>query len=190
MRSCRTPARTTATATTISLANVSMGDISNGLRIRVSTAPGTTTTKNFYWTEWVLAEQTTAPTFTYYTFEDELAHEQRYYYKTFAYATAPAQNAGLTGAWTWPATKAAALAGFSTSFGLPMVMRTSPPTTVTFYNPSVANAQVRDVTGAVDCSATATSQAGDANISVAFTGNAATAIGNQLAVHITADSRF
>ena len=181
---------TTATATTISLANVSMGDISNGLRIRVSTAPGTTTTKNFYWTEWVLAEQTTAPTFTYYTFEDELAHEQRYYYKTFAYATAPAQNAGLTGAWTWPATKAAALAGFSTSFGLPMVMRTSPPTTVTFYNPSVANAQVRDVTGAVDCSATATSQAGDANISVAFTGNAATAIGNQLAVHITADSRF
>ena len=180
----------TATATTITLVNVSMGDISNGLRIRVSTAPGTVTTKNFFWTEWVLAEQTTAPTFVYYPLEDELRREQRFYFKTFPYATAPAQNAGLTGAYTGSASKAAALGMFIGSFSFPAVMRTSPPTTVTFYNPSVANAQLRDVTGAVDTTAVATSQAGDANLSISFTGNAATAVGNQVAVHITADSRF
>jgi len=61
---------------------------------------------------------------------------------------------------------------------------------VTFYNPSVANAQLRDVTGAVDTTAVATSQAGDLNFSISYTGNAATAIGNQVAVHVTADARF
>jgi hypothetical protein len=178
------------TATTISLTSVSMGDISKGLRIRVSVAPGTVTTKNFYWTEWVLAEQTTAPTFVYYSFEEELRREQRYYFKTFPYAVAPAQNAGLAGSWNWPAGKAAAVAGLSNAFAFPMPMRTSPPTTVTFYNPSAANAFVRDVTGAVDCTASATSQAGDANMAVGYTGNAATAVANQMAVHVTADCRF
>jgi hypothetical protein len=181
-----------ATATTITLSGFSIGDCSNGIRIRVSVAPGTVTTKNFYWTEWVLSEAYSAQSafFTQYSFIDELRREQRYYYKTFPYATAPAQNAGLAGAWTWPATKAAALAGFSNAFSFPVVTRVSPPTTVTLYNPSVANAQVRDVTGAVDCTAAATSQPGDANMGVSFTGNAATAIGNQLAIHATADSRF
>ena len=70
---------------------------------------------------------------------------QRRYKKTFPIGTAPAQNAGLAGALCTPA--ASATAG-TLSIQWPLAMSKSP--TITTYNPSAANANWRDVTGASD----------------------------------------
>jgi hypothetical protein len=60
---------------------------------------------------------------------------------------------------------------------------------MTTFNPSAANAQVRDVTGAVDCSATATTPTAN-GLTFSATGNAATAVGNALAIHLTAEAEL
>ena len=60
---------------------------------------------------------------------------------------------------------------------------------MTYYNPANANAQVRDLAG-VDCSATVTNWVSDRVFSVNYTGNAATAANNLLALNWVADSRF
>jgi len=64
------------------------------------------------------------------------------------------------------------------------------PTTNTIYNPAAANAQARDVTGAVDCSATAIAGATERGCYVTCTGNAATLVGSHLAVHMSFDSEL
>ena len=123
----------------------------------------------------------------------EVAKCQRYYVKTFKLATAPAQNATInSGELKFPAQQAAAtVSGLLWQF--PVEMKAAP--TVTFYNPAAANAQVRDEVAAGDCSSTGlqTNVTTDVH-SCAFktTGNASTAIGNTLGVHIatTTDAEF
>jgi hypothetical protein len=68
-----------------------------------------------------------------------------------------------------------------------VLMRAAP--TVTTYNPAAANAQVRDFTAAADCSAAATT-AHPNGILVSCTGNAGTAVGGALGVHLTAESEL
>jgi hypothetical protein len=120
----------------------------------------------------------------------ELMISQRYYFKTFPIAVAPAQNAGLAGALKWMAGKVGALAqGATGAIRWPGRMRIT-PATLTTYNPSVANAFVRDVTAAVDTTANAFVDSSDVGTSVSCTGNASTAVGNVLAVHITADAEI
>jgi hypothetical protein len=72
---------------------------------------------------------------------------QRYYRKTFPDGTVPAQNAGTPGALSLvaPTTTATGLS-FFWSFDIPM--RAAP--TITTYNPSAANANWRNSTGASD----------------------------------------
>lgn len=129
-----------------------------------------------------------ASAFEFTPFEKQLTRCLRYFFKTFPLATAPAQNAGVGGAFRFIAGKAGAAAEFG-SLLYPVPMRTSP--TVTFYNPSAVNAQVRDTTGAVDCSATASgANAGEKICSISATGNAGTAVGNALDVHLSADAEL
>ncbi len=112
----------------------------------------------------------------------------RYYWKTFALDSAPAQNFGVVGAIRFVAGKAGALSEYG-SAPYPVSMRISP--TLTFFNPSATNAQVRDSVAAADCSATATG--GNANeriVSIFTTGNASTAVGNALDVHLTAEAEL
>ena len=111
----------------------------------------------------------------------------RYYYKTFPLDTAPAQNAGVAGAHRVPAPRAGAAVEF-TSLRLPVPLRTT-PASVTFYNPSAANAQMRDSSAGADCTLTALSASGNSAELITFqaTGNAATVVGNALDVHLSAD---
>lgn len=121
----------------------------------------------------------------------EIAECRKFIYKTFALDTAPAQNAGVAGSLRGIAGKAGA-----TALAAILVHRFPTPMhgtiTVTTYNPSAANAQVRDNTAAADCSSTtvgATYTNSEA-ISIDATGNAATAVGNIVNVHFLAESNF
>lgn len=131
---------------------------------------------------------TSASSYELRPFTDILQQCQREYWKTFNLATAPVQNAG---AGTGELQFNAAVAAVATDHGyssFPTVMRAVPA--LTFFNPAAASAQVRDVTGGVDCSATAGANTTERGFRVDTTGNAATVAGNVLGVHVVADSRL
>ena len=118
---------------------------------------------------------------------DTLARCQRFFAKSFPQATTPAQNAGVTGAVSFPQVVGASTAMTLPAVTFPATMRAAP--TVTLFNPSAANAQARNVGTGTDCtltSATATEWG--------FSGTATTpggsAAGQQLLVHYTADARL
>jgi hypothetical protein len=117
-----------------------------------------------------------------------LSRCQRYYQKSFAQGTTPAQNVGnSTGELMFIAGKAGAAAQYGHA-RFPVVMRGAP--TLTYYNPAATNAQVRDVTASADTSSTSSTSARDAGFTVTATGNASTAVGNLLAVHWIADAEL
>jgi hypothetical protein len=121
--------------------------------------------------------------------QQEIALCHRYYWKTFDLGTAPAQNAGVNiGEHLFPAITAGATAQRGPRLYFPVFMFAAP--TVTTYNPSAANAQVRDQTGSVDCSATTTGNNTPNGVNISCTGNAATAAGNGLRVHVTAEAEL
>lgn len=117
----------------------------------------------------------------------ELARCQRFYEKSFAQATVPAQNAGLTGPPTF---------GLLTTVGgigvIPVqfqVTKRGTPT-VTLFNPSAANAQARDVVASGDCSSTSAAQASERGFRATFITNGSAANGNTGAIHWTAESEL
>lgn len=123
-------------------------------------------------------------------FDTNLRRCLQYYQKTFPYATAPAQAVGsLSGCYRFAATKAGANVNVGFASRLPVKMRASP--TVTLYNPISANAQARDVTAGADCSSTASASAASEDvIAVNATGNASTAVGNIIDVHVSLDAEL
>lgn len=110
---------------------------------------------------------------------------RRYYWKTFDTHTAPAQ-AVSTASYRFIAGKAGATAQYA-AFLLPVAMRIAP--TCTGYNHAAANSQARDGTAAADCSSTTVVAEGN-TIYINTTGNASTAVGNRLHIHITADAEL
>lgn len=120
--------------------------------------------------------------------QQELALCRYYYCKSFGVDVAPAQNAGISGAIRFAAGKAGASSEYF-SFPYPVAMRASP--TLTFFNPSAANAQARDSTLSADCSLTAAGgNASENTCSIFLNGNASTAVGNALEVHFTAEAKL
>lgn len=122
-------------------------------------------------------------------FERELALCQRYYEKSFQLSTVPAQNVGInTGASDFIAGRAGALV----SYGIVeyAVRKARLGANPIFYNPSAANAQARDLISGTDCSLTGAFTFTEHGFTVQTTGNAATAVGNALSVHWTADADF
>jgi len=118
-----------------------------------------------------------------------LRQGQRRYYKTFAQATAPAQNAGTVGAYFLPPQDvAAATASYTPSVPMPGWMRDITGT-MTLYNPSAANAQIRNSTVAADCSAS-TSVPASNEAHLTFTSAAGSAAGNVNLVHYVIDKRI
>lgn len=117
-----------------------------------------------------------------------LAKCQRYYEKSFPQGTAPAQNAGTEGALFFRQIPAAAT---GTLIGVPykVTKRTDP--TVTTYNPSAANAQVRNTAVAADCTNTSTGTASNDSFLIISTDTAAgSAANNSNAVHWAADAEL
>lgn len=114
---------------------------------------------------------------------------ERFFQKTFAAATVPAQNTGVnTGELKWTKVVAGATTGRA-QWNFRTRMWTT-PATVTFFNPAAANAQVRDQTNNVDCSATTAVGTTDCQVGITYTGNAATVAEGLMSVHITADAEI
>jgi hypothetical protein len=118
----------------------------------------------------------------------ELDRCSRFYAKSFALATAPAQNAGLTGAWRGNAAQAGAVAFVHGFIPFPVPLRAAPA--VTFFNPSAANAFLRQTVTPSDATATSATQITERGTEVTATGLAAWAKGDGLAIHYTADAEL
>jgi hypothetical protein len=120
-------------------------------------------------------------------FEIELARCQRFYQKSFPYGTTPAQNAGLTGAEYTAATNQSSPITGMTPFKT--VMRAAP--TVTFYNPSAANALARNVTDGADVAdAPTTVMTSDRGFVWGMTGGASDGASERIAVHWAAEAEI
>lgn len=121
----------------------------------------------------------------------EIQKIRRYVWKTFGIDIKPEQNAGYSGAIRSLSGKAGAVAN-SVTIGVkfPVAMFANP--NVTTFNPAAANAQVRDTTAAVDCSSTSISglTISPDTCTVHATGNAATAVGNIVEVHLLAKAQL
>jgi hypothetical protein len=122
--------------------------------------------------------------FPYLPFADELRLCQRRYCKSFAYGTAPAQNAGTAGAPQFVQAVGAAAATHVGFIPFPVRMRIAPAITV--YNPSAANAQARNISSGADCSATGTDSASETGFAVNATSAAGSAAGQRNAIHFQA----
>ncbi len=125
-------------------------------------------------------------------YDEDLAACRRYFFKTFDIDIAPVQNVGNTlGTIRSIAGKAGATGTAAViPFRFPVRMFATP--TVTTFNPSAANAQIRDSSAGADCSSTSASSfhtTADAT-TISATGNASTAVGNIVDVHITAKARI
>lgn len=117
---------------------------------------------------------------------DILPMLQRYYYKTFPILIAPAQNAGLANASIAHAVAGAVAAVFGVCY--PTTMRAAP--TLTYFNPSAANALTRNILKATDATVTSTNANSEAGVVVNVTGPAGWVAGDGIAIHITADAEL
>jgi hypothetical protein len=135
----------------------------------------------FYITGVQLEKGSTATSFDYLDYGRSLIQCQRYYEKSFDIGAAPAQASTTTGQATLIAGKAGTGTQYSAYIGYKAQKRDI-PSTVTFYNPTNANAQARDFTAGGDCSSTALYVSGTSGFTLQAAGNAATTVGNLIAV--------
>lgn len=122
------------------------------------------------------------------SYEIELARCQRYYEKTFAVDTAPAGNVGVnTGEFKYAAPITTTGTERSPSFILKVVKRIAVTSGhVTFLTPGATTAgQAEDETGTLACSSTTFVAGSDSNFAITAVGNASTAVGNIIGVHMT-----
>ena len=151
----------------------------------------------FIWTEGTAAQNVTldigrarfgagasAPTIPLPSYSDELLRCNRYYWKSFAMATAPAQNAGTTGAISAQSRNGTGAGGVGAFVVFPCRMFASP--TITTYNPSAANANWR--AGAVDDAVVTVDQTND--WSVALESSTAVSLAQQCRIHVTAEAEL
>jgi hypothetical protein len=126
----------------------------------------------------------------YVDFQHELGRCQRYYQKSFPYATAPVQNVGGDlGAILWPSPVGAStshVAGSQVWYKVPMRVGA----TVTLYNPNAANAHARNLSNATDCSATSAQNSMEQSFAVITTTSPTTAGGHTLGVHWAASAEL
>lgn len=125
--------------------------------------------------------------YPYASFEEELFRCQRYYYKTFPYATAPAQNAGTAGAFAYNAfVNGATASRWTIPLPIPVWNKVTP--TVTTYNPSAANTNWRNVNDAGDSGASTIAMVGDRAVVITNAQVATDGPGEQLIIHFTVDA--
>ena len=121
--------------------------------------------------------------FEHRSFGEELALCQRYFNKSFPYATAPAYNAGTSNAISGPAASNTAYDNIL-QWWLTVKLRASP--TVTLYNPYASNTNF-GMSGA-DGPAAGTYSIGENNVSIRDNGGGAG--GTNLQIHATADAEL
>lgn len=139
------------------------------------------------WGGWQLEPGNDATQFEQVPFEQEIGLCRSYFWKSFTYDTTPAQNAGVAGALPVSQFTGASNAQASTSYTLPSFMRTNGAATI--YNPSAANAQIRNISRNTNWTSSAGS-AGDHSINFTGVSAAGSAAGDQSYVHVTIDSEI
>lgn len=123
---------------------------------------------------------------------DEYLRCARYFQKTFSINIAPVQAAGVTtGCLTGILGKAGATAlAAQLQWRYRVPMRTI-PTNVLLFNPASANGEIRQVSGtASDLTGSAVSNSTSESADITATGVATGAVGDQVAIHATADASF
>lgn len=125
--------------------------------------------------------------FEYRSEAEERKLAARYFFKTFDNDTAPAQNAGTSGALAY-VVQAAGVNQAGLGVRYPAAMRVSP--TLTFYNPSAANALWRNTTDPADSGAVATSFGNNRGVLLRNPQVAGDGVGEVIAVHMTADANL
>lgn len=112
--------------------------------------------------------------------QQEIALCQRYYHKSFGMATAPAQSVGTGSSIVYSPAVGGAVRQ-SVLIRYPVSMRSSP--TATYYNPSAANANWRNITGAADSGAAGSIVLGENYATIGNPQVAGDVAGTTLAVH-------
>ena len=129
-----------------------------------------------------------ATAFKLLPFDVQLDRAQLWVQKSFPYATPPVTNVGSSaGAYKFLAGRAGALAEQGSSQSYAPSVRGGATVVAALFNPLAANQNVRDVSAAADCSAAGFSS-GEQSFAINCVGNAATAVGNLLAVHYVTDA--
>lgn len=175
----------TSTLTRYSVA-VPIDTSTNELGVRFSWTPsGVAGADDSVTLENVQLEVASAATaFEYLPFADTLARCQRYYFKTFPYDIAPAQNTGSTlGALLMSALRAGAVAQGVFTFGLPVEMHISIGSGSGGYSPFSADNGIYNVTRS-QSGAAWTGTAWGTRLQITITaGTAGTQISDTLALH-------
>lgn len=130
-----------------------------------------------------------ATAFEWRQFQTELALCQRYWQKTFPYASPAVDNGGVNGAHTFAQMVGASTAITGTGYPYKVTMRTAP--TVTIKNPSGGTAgQYYNANTATSCTGSTTGSIGDSNLTFGCTTPAATAAGQMIAGHLIMDAEY
>lgn len=136
-----------------------------------------------------LEKGSTATSFDYRSYGTELSLCQRYFWKTFAQGTAPAQNVGAnTGEFQFLNGHAGVVTNYSHMGAHPVLMRTAP--TVVLYNPVAANALIADLLAGGDYATSITRNLSDHTYGVQGTGNAGGTVGGPSVIHLTFTSEL
>lgn len=118
----------------------------------------------------------------------EFHKARKRFWMTFTPGTKPATAVGAnTGEIQFPADLTTTGTNKSTRIFFEHQMDAA-PTTVTFYNPVNANANIYDETAAADGGAATSINATANGLNITGTGNAGSAVGNTLGIHCTVDS--
>lgn len=133
-----------------------------------------------------LESGTAASLFERTSYATQLADCQPYYQKSFSPEAVPATN---TGGLNYEFSQIVAASTVQRwVVHLPVRMRGAP--TLTLFNPSAANAQIRNVTNSSNYTSTATSTATDMGFQVTGTSPSGTAAGDVCGIHWTAEAEI
>lgn len=127
-----------------------------------------------------LEEGSSAGPIQHRPYHDDYVECERHCMMSFPEGVTPAQNAGVAGSHRFTSAIAGAVA-FTGYISFRTRMR--PGGSGTLYNPSAANAFIRNVTDGADFSASAIAEVSENGMTLTGTATAGTAVGEQLAVH-------
>lgn len=168
--------------TTFTAAQMSASAIANGMQVEIfktsAITHGTSTQYSLSCVQLEVGLTSTPLEIRPYGLEITMC--QRYYEKSFPVTTSPTQNLGLGGSGAQRFIAGKATTGTQTAYVKYSVPKRDTPITVTLFNPSAANAQVRDSTAATDCSASSVPVNSNNGFTIVCTGSATTAVGNAL----------
>jgi len=144
----------------------------------------------FYITGVQLEKGSTATSFDYRPYGTELQLCQRYYQKTFPQATAPAQNAGVSGCVIISSSGSDTGYGQQAPWRLQVPLRAT-PTTITSYNPSAAASTARNLALSANRTIIALGFGQNGDSAICFTISTSTdSVGMAYAIHYTVDAEL